>query len=250
MRKCTCLSIALYLICAVICKVSFAQAARGDSSSQQNAFNNAVILYNTSLGNQSPIYNGAEYYYYDPIIKGNAYFMDVNAFTPGAIDYDGVYYTGIPMLYDLYSDEVAVLLYNHFSKFSLRKDKISSFDFLDHHFVNINADTVRGNSGIKSGLYDELYNGKSEVLVRRTKSIQTNTGGTLGAEKYFSPSTDFYFKKNNTFYSVSGQRSLINILKDKKNEIQQYIKANQIRFRSDPEDAMVKIAKYYDHLTN
>lgn len=250
MRKCTCLSIALCLICILVGKNSFAQAAPGDSSSQQNAFNNAVILYNTSLGNQSPIYNGPEYYFYDPTIKGNAYFMDINAFTPGAIYYDGAYYTGVPMLYDLYSDDVAVLLYNHFSKFSLRKDKVRSFDFLGHHFVNIDADTAKGTSGIKSGFYDELYNGKSEVLVKRSKSIQTNTGGTLGAERYFSPSKDLYFKKNNTFYSISSQGSLINILKDKKNEIQQYIKANQIRFRSDPEEAMVKIAMYYDHLTN
>jgi len=250
MIKCTYASVAIYLICTVICKSSFAQAAQGDSSSQQNALNNAIILYHTSLGNQSPLYNGPEYYFYDPTVKGNAYFMDINAFTPGAIYYDGVYYTGVPMLYDLYSDQVAVLLYNHFSKFSLRKDKISSFDFLDHHFVNINADTAKGNSGIKSGFYDELYNGKSEVLVRRTKSIQTNTGGTLGAERYFSPSKDLYLKKNNTFFSISGQRSLMNVLKDKKNAIQQYIKANEIRFRSDPEAAMVKIAAYYDHLTN
>lgn len=250
MRRCTCLSIAIGFICLFTGKSSFAQSAPGDSSSQQNAFNNAVIWYNTSLGNQSPIYNGPEYYSYDPTIKGNAYFMDINAFTPGSINYDGVYYSGVPMLYDLFSDEIAVLLYNHFSKFSVRKDKIRSFDFLGHHFVNINADTARGTSGIRSGFYDELYNGRSEVLVRRSKSIQTNSGGTLGAEKYFSPAKDLYLKKNNTFYNISGQGSLINVLKDKKQQIQQYIKANQIRFRSDPEEAMVKIATYYDHLTN
>jgi len=250
MRKRLCLILAICTFCTALTKKSDAQAASADSSSKQNAFNNAVILYNTSLGNQSPIYNGPEYYYYDPTVKGNAYFMDINAFTAGAIYYDGIYYTGIPMLYDLYSDEVAVLLYNHFSKFSLRKDKITSFDFLGHHFINIDADTTKGVSGIKSGFYDELYNGKSEVLVRRSKSIQTNTGGTLGAERYFSPSRDLYFKKNNVFYSISGQGSLIKVLKDKKNEIQQYIKANQIRFRSDPEEAMVTIAKYYDHITN
>jgi hypothetical protein len=250
MRKCTCLFLLACLIGVIACKTSFAQAAPGDSSSQQNAFNNAVILYATSIGDQSPLYNGPEYFFYDPIIKGNAYFMDVNAFTPGSIYYDGEYYAGVPMLYDLFSDEVAVLLYNHFSKFSLIKYRVKSFDFLGHHFVNINADTLNSASSIKSGYYDELYNGKTEVLVKHSKSVQTNSGGTLGSEKYYSPSRDFYIRKNKAYYSVSSQGSLIDVFKDKKKEIQQYVKASQIKFRRDPEEAMVKIATYYDHLTN
>jgi hypothetical protein len=249
MRKCTCLALLACLISVIACKTSFAQVAPGDSSSQQNAFNNAVILYSTSIGDQSPFYNGPEYFFYDPTIKGNAYFMDMNAFKPGSVYYAGGYYAGVPMLYDLYSDEVAVLLYNHFTKFSLIKQKVKSFDFLDHHFVNINADSLNNGSGIKSGYYDELYNGKTEVLVKRSKSIQTITG-TSTLERYFNPSRDFYIRKNNVYYSVSSQGSLINVFKDKKRELQQYVKANQIKFRRDPEEAMVKVAAYYDHLTN
>jgi hypothetical protein len=176
--------------------------------------------------------------------------MEINAFTPGSVYYDGLYYTGVPMLYDLYSDEVAVLLYNHYSKFSLIKYRVKSFDFLDHHFINIDADTVNKGSGIKSGYYDELYNGKTEVLVKHSKSVQTNTGGITASERYYSPSRNFYIRKNKVYYSVSSQGSLVDIFKDKKKELQQYVKANQIRFRRDPEEAMVKVATYYDHLTN
>ncbi|HWZ15983.1 MAG TPA: hypothetical protein VNW95_12165 [Mucilaginibacter sp.] len=250
MRRYTFLFMLANVICIIACKTSIAQTAPVDSSSQQHAFNNAVILYNTSIGEQSPLYNGPEYFFYDPTTKGNAYFMDVNAFTPGSVYYDGVYYTGVPMLYDLYSDEVAVLLYNHFSKYSLIKYRVKSFDFLDHHFVNIDVDTLSGGSSIKSGYYDELYNGKTEVLVKRSKSVQTNTGGVTASERYYSPSRDFYIRKNKVYYSVSSQGSLLDIFKDKKKELQQYVKANEIRFRRDPEDAMVKVATYYDHLTN
>jgi hypothetical protein len=248
MRKFTLMLMLAGIISVIIIQVSLAQTIPGDST-QKEAFNNAVTLFNASIGEESGLYNGPEYYFYDPTIKGNAYFMDINAFTPGSVYYDRAIYKNVPMLYDLYSDQVAVLLYNHFSKFSLLKERVKSFDFLDHHFVNINADTVNGKSDIKSGFYDELYLGKSEVLVKRSKSIQTNTGGTLGAERYFSPSKDFYFRRNNVYYSISGQGSLLNVLKDKKKELQQYIKANQIKFRSNPEEAMVKIATYYDHLT-
>jgi hypothetical protein len=250
MRKCIYLFLTLYLISTIISSATFAQANPVDSSLQKNAFNNAVTFYYTSLGEQSPIYNGPEYYFYDPTIKGNAYFLNINGFVSGSVYYDGALYNGVPMLYDLYGDKVVVLLYNHYSKFSLIKERVKSFDYLDHHFLNINTDTISNTANMKPGFYDELYKGKLQVLVRRSKDIQTNTSGTLGPENYFNLITKFFLKKNNTYYSVTSQGSLIDILKDRKKELQQYIRANQIKFRKDPDEAMVKIASYYDHLTN
>jgi hypothetical protein len=238
------------LLCIIISQNSLAQSSPVDSSSQQNALNNAVTLYYASLGDQSPLYNGPEYYFYDPLIKGNAYFLDINAFAKGAVYYDGITYSGAPMLYDLCSDKLVLLLYNHFSKFSLIKDKVKSFDFLGHHFVNINADTIANNiSDLKSGYYDELYNGKSEILVKRSKSIQTRTN-TSNVESYFNPSKAYFIMKNKLYYGFTGKKSLLSILKDQRKALQQYIKANQIDFRAEQEEAMVKIASYYDHLTN
>jgi len=244
----------LYLILCIIPvliipKNTFAQISIADSSSQQNGFKNAISVFNKSLGEESPIYNGPEYSFYPPIYKGNAYFMDINSFTSGSIYYDGILFKNVPMLYDLYSDKVVVLLYNHFSKFSLLNDRLKSFDFSGHHFINILADSLEENSNIKPGIYDQLYNGKLQVLVKRTKNIQ-NSPGTTGVESYFNPVTDYFLKKNNVYYRIGGEGSFINVLKDKKKELQQYIKANKIKFRKTPEESMVKLASYYGHLTN
>jgi hypothetical protein len=249
MRKFNLLLVLMVVISIASANFCFAQILPGDSSSQQSALSSAVTLYNTSIGEESGLYNGPEYYSHDPTVKGNAYFMDVNAFASGAVYYDGSYYRGVPMLYDLYDDAVVVLLYNHFTKYSLLKYRVKSFDFLGHHFININTDTIDNKAGLKSGYYDQLYNGKSEILAKRSKSIQTNSAGTMGADRYFSPDNDFYLRKNHIYYKISGQRELLSALQDKKKELQQYIKANQIKFRSNPEEAMVKIATYYDHLT-
>ena len=249
MRKYLTPKMLIVAVSILITRVSFAQTVAADSSSQQNAFRNAVTRYNASIGEESGLYNGPEYYFHDPTVKGNSYFMGTNAFTAGAVYYDGSYYRSVPMIYDLYNDEIAVLLYNHFTKYTLLKYRVKSFDFLDHHFINIDADTIDNKAGLKSGYYDQIYNGKSEVLVKRSKSIQTNGGGTLGADRYFSPDNDYYFRKNHVYYKISRQRELLSVLQDKKKELQQYIKANQIKFRSNPEAAMVKIATYYDHLT-
>ncbi len=249
MKKCIFLYLIICIINILIPNNTLAQVTIGDSSSRQKGFTNALNLFNTTVGEQSSLYNGPEYYFYDPIYKGNAYFMDMNAFTPGTIYYDGTLYKNVPMLYDIYSDKVVVLLYNHFSKFSLLRERVKSFDFLDHHFINIAADSLDNNAVISPGFYDELYKGKVQVLARRAKNIQNNPG-TTNYESYFNPIKSYYLKKNNIYYSVGGEGSFMSVLKDKKKELQQYIRANKIKFRRNPEEAMVKIASYYDHLTN
>ncbi|WP_428328185.1 hypothetical protein [Mucilaginibacter sp.] len=250
MRRPLYLFLTVYLACLCVSQNAQAQIASIDSSSQQNALNNAVGLYNAAIGNQAPIYTGAEYYFYDPHIKGNAYFLENNGFTPGNIYYDRALYKNVSMLYDLNLDQVVVLLPKHISKFSLVKERVKNFDYLGHHFININTDTLSPNTPLKSGFYDQLYNGKTQILVKRSKSIQTSAGGST-IETFFTSSKDYYIKKDNVYYSIgSSQGSILNILKDKKKELRQYIRANDIAYRDNPEEAMVKIATYYDHLTN
>jgi len=236
----------VFPICLIAMKNTSAQTASGDSIAQQKPLNNVVKLFYSSLGKQSPLYNGREYLPPDPSIKGNAFFSDINTFTPGNISYDGLFFTGVPMLYDVLNDKVVVLLYNKFSKLVLLDKLVKDFDFLNHHFINIKADSISDNSVISGGYYDEIYNGKTKVLVKRVKNIQT----TSSAETYFETKRYIFIKKNNIYYSTSSQGSLLDALKDKKKELQQYISANKIKFRKDPEDAMIKIVSYYDHLIN
>ena len=239
-------------VCVIFCvqiSNSFAQNLYvTDSASNYPALSNAVSILNSAIGNGSRLYNGPEYYFYNPLVKGNAYFMDVITFSSGAVYYDGVLYSGVPMLYDIYKDEVVVLLYNHFSKFSLLENKLSSFDFLGHHFINVNADTLVSNQVLRSGIYDQLYSGKSQVLAKRSKDIQTNTSSQT-VESYFNArKTAYFIKIKKLFYTFSSQKSLLEVLKDHKKQLQQFIKSGNLKYRNSPEEVMVKITAYYDQL--
>ncbi len=219
-----------------------------DMNSGQIALNRAILLFNDSRGLISPIYNGPEYYFYSPSIKGNAYFQDVIDFTAGSVYYDGALCTGVPMIYDLNTDKVVVLSFDHFTLFSLIGERVKSFDFLSHHFININTDTIVNNdSGLKSGFYDQVYHGKTEVLVKRLKRIQEIAGNV---ERHFRYASDFYIKKDGRYYKCGNQTNVLEILKDKRKELQQYIRSSRIKFRKNPEEAMVKIVSYYDQLAN
>ncbi|SEM99715.1 hypothetical protein SAMN05192574_102119 [Mucilaginibacter gossypiicola] len=208
----------------------------------------AVANYDTAIGQQSHLYNGPEYEFYDPLIKGNAYVFDNKVFTPGSVSYGAAVYSDIPMLYDLNKDVVVVLLYNRFTKFSLLSERVHEFWLLNHHFIRINTDST-GKAALATGFYDQLYPGqKIEIIVKRAKSIQTATSSNT-VESFFSATKDYYVKKGGFYFSFGGKRGLLDILKDKKKELKQYIKANNIDFDENFERATVNVATYYDQLT-
>jgi hypothetical protein len=231
---------------------SFGQTAQNDSAYLQTTLNQTITSFNKLIGQQSRLYNGHEYQVYDRSIKGNALFpLDAETWELGSVNYDGIIYKDVPMMYDIYKDVVVVLLYNKFSRYSLLNERVHDFTLSDHHFVRIEADSLTNNSsGVTTGFYDQLYGGRIEVLAKRTKTIQNSTNVTASLETYFIEKNEYYIRKGNTYYSVGSQSSFLKVLKDKKNILQQYIRENKIKFKNDPENVMARIASYYDHLVN
>jgi hypothetical protein len=230
---------------------SFGQAALNDSSSVQTA--QIISSFDKAVGQQSRLYDGHEYLPYDPHIKNGALFPYEATATmqPGEVNYDGIVYKNVPMMYDIYKDVVVVQLYNKFSMFTLLSNRVHDFTFVNHHFVRVEADSLNSKSAdLSTGFYDQLYGGKVEALARRIKTIQNSSSTTAFPETYFVPKSEYYIRKGNIYYKVSSQGAVLNVFKDKKNELQQYIKQNKIKYNRDPEDAMAKIASYYDQLTN
>jgi hypothetical protein len=225
------------------------QTVTGDSITQKNAIGHVIENYNTAIGQMSRLYNGPEYEFYDPVIKGNAFFMDITEFRPGSVIYDGFQYTKVPMMYDINKDLLVVLLYNNFSKYSLLNSRVQSFDFLGRHFVYAANDSLNTGSSIGSGFFDQVYGGNIQVLLKWSKSIQSTSTQTTLETFFTTAKKNYYLKKGNSYYSVGSQGSFLNVLKDKKKELQQYIKASKIKFKDNPEQAMYMIAEQYDQLS-
>ncbi|WP_074491224.1 hypothetical protein [Mucilaginibacter polytrichastri] len=226
----------------------YAQKLSPDSTATSYVESYVVNNYNKAIGQQSRLYNGVEYVPYNPLIKSNANFHDLADLRPGTVTFDGYTYSKVPMLYDVYKDLLVVQLYNNFSRYTLAGERVASFDLEGHHFVYIAADTVSNNTTFASGYYDQFYGGKTEAVARYTKTMQNQSSGNE-IETYFTPTKrQFYIKKGEGYYPISSMGDIVNLLKEHKKELQQYIKSNGIDFKRDPEKAMAGIATYYDHL--
>jgi len=226
---------------------SFAQTAAADSVDLKMASAN----FYKAIGQGSRLYNGHEYQSYDFQIKNNALFpYDAKTWAIGEVDYDGVTYQGVPMMYDINKDALVVQLFNHFSMFTLLSERVHDFSFSGHHFIRIDADHIQDDKAdLANGFYDQLYVGKIEILAKRRKTLQ-NSINAATVETFFSETNDYYLKKGLMYYKIGSKGSILKLLKDKKNELQKYLKQNDIRYGDNPEFAMVKIASYYDQITN
>ena len=227
---------------------TLAQTAAADSVDLKMASANFYKV----IGQESRLYNGHEYQPYDRQIKNTALFpYDAKTWAVGEVNYDDVTYRGVSMMYDIYKDAVVVELFNHFSMFTLLSDRVHDFSFSGHHFIRIYADQIPDNRAeLTTGFYDELYAGKLEILAKRRKTIQNSSNTVAAPETFFSETNDYYLKKGDTYYKIGSKGSILKLLKDKKSELQKYLKQNNIHYADNPEFAMAKMASYYDQITN
>lgn len=227
----------------------FAQTTKQDTLKSQGGFNVAENLFNKGIKQQSLLYNGYAYEGHLKSITGSPYFQDTPDFTSGTVVYDGFSHRNIPLKYDIYQDKLISLLANGVSMFSLINEKVSDFYLYQHHFVYINVADTTVNNPLKKGFYDLIYNGKSQILVKRTATVQTTTS-MYGVENFFTQKNAYHLKKDNKYYRISNESSFLKLFKEKKNELKQHLRASNIKFKKNPEQAMIILVTYYESLPN
>jgi hypothetical protein len=231
----------ILLICGLSQHVTAQNA--DDTTLHENALN-AIGVYYQNLGEESPLYNGSEYIEYAYTLQeGHPFFQVVN-FINGNVNVDGMIFHDVPMLYDIVKDQLIIKDFQKVYKINLPADRVQQFFLLGHLFVRINA-----SDQVKTGFYDQLYKGKIALFAKREKKILEKYSNIQISKVVISQNV-YYIKKDGVYYTIKNKSSLFSALKSKKKDVQQYLKANHIKFKREPERAMIMAVKYYDQLTN
>jgi hypothetical protein len=231
----------ILLICILSQHVTAQNA--DDTTLRENALN-AIGVYYQNLGQESPLYNGSQYIEYAYTLQeGNPFFQVAN-FINGNVNLDGMIFRDVPMLYDIVKDQLIIQDFQKVYKINLPADRIQQFLLLGHLFVRLDA-----SDQVKTGFYDQLYKGKIALFAKREKKILEKYSNIQISKVVISQNV-YYIKKDGVYYTVKNKSSLFSVLKSKKKEVQQYLKANDIKFKREPERAMIMAVKYYDQLTN
>ena len=230
----------------VLCSAiqSFAQQLPLDTTFLTSARTNQVKLYNDLIQGQTRLNNGSEYRDYLSHNEEHPYF-GVDDWAYGTIIYDEETYQNVPMFYDLSRDKVISEHSLNGAKLELISEKISLFTLGPHTFVRLAADEAKT---ITSGFHELLYDGKTKVYVRREKSLQQKVESN-DIIFNFDEKNRIYIKKDGVYYPVKTKNSVLEVFNDRKQEIRAFMKKNGRINKNDRENAIAKVAAFYDSET-
>lgn len=194
----------------------------------------------------SHLYNGSEYVDYDVFIKGHQYY-ESDDWEDGSVHYDGTLYRDVPLLYDVVLDELITDNFAGPLRIRLVSQKVRQFSLPGHTFVRIVTDSLP-DTGLRTGFYDQLHSGGVSLLCKRTKIIYEEIeSGRVNKE--FLSKDRYYIFKDGKYHPVKSKRSVLSLYAGHRKEIQKHLRANKVRYRENPETAMILMTRHYDSLT-
>lgn len=232
-------------VCSILCMCCYAHAQQAPSdSAASSGVAAAVQVFHQATGHQSQLYNGRVHIAYPPNMLGSAYYLSKDAQT-GAVEYDHILFRNVPLWYDEVRDKVVVLHFNGVSAFELFSERIGRFWLGSHPFLRIvqeAGDTVHTPA---TGFYEELCTGKLTLLAKR-KKLMVDFIDNMEVKKRIDLKESFFARIDGIYYPVNSQRALLSVMKDKKRDVQQYMKKGGWKFRKGPETYLVKATEYYN----
>ena len=240
MRKC------FLFIAVVYLNNTVAQNVVSDSALRQSAYNNAVHQYFTSIGERALIYEGAEVLAYQLPSDMHPFFI-ASEFSVGSVNANGVQYKDVNLLYDLVNDKLIVRHYNTVLKVEQVSEKVDEFQIQSHNFVKLIPDSV-SQAVITNGFYDELYKGRAVSLYARRQKVPEEQIKDMQVVLRFNERNRYFIKKDGQYIPVSDRKSVMRVMSDRKKEMDDFLRRNKIKFKRQPEEAMVRMTAYYDSL--
>jgi len=220
-----------------------AQSIPEDSTLFQTAISNTYSIYYRQLGDQSPFFNGSHYANIGFTFRmGSPYFLS-DHFSRGSVVYDGILFDSLSLLYE----DLRQLLVAKNESYLLQfvSQRITSFTVAGHAFVRLVADSSHKGIG-KTGFYEIIYAGQSQVLKETDKNIVEVPSANEGMLRDINGVDNYYVKIANEYMRVRSGSDLPKIFHAHQKEVQRFIKKNKLNFRRNKEDTIVQAAIFND----
>ncbi len=209
----------------------------------------AQAQYNQSFYGHPQLFNGPEYVDYSRKYHqrtGHAYYPTAQP-QAGSVYYNGHYFAGIPLLYDVVLDQVVLSPPNSPLTLRLLNENVGYFTIGDKRFVRLVADSAAGKV-LRTGFYELLLDGPVQVLARRAKRLQEHVALRV-VDAEFTTIDRLLLKKAGRYYPVRSKAALMHLFADRAKEVQEYAKSQQLSFnKAQLEASAVQLAQHYASL--
>ncbi|MCK8493029.1 hypothetical protein [Spirosoma oryzicola] len=209
------------------------------------AQNQAVHAYENALIDRSHLYNGHEYIQHDYRVKVHPFFA-TDSLQSGSITYNGIAYHDVLMLYDVVRDELAIKMPETIFRIRPHSQQISTFSFGPYQFARIVGDSA---AGVRTGFYQVLHGGRIQVLAKRIKTVHEDISGGFYKANYLVKDR-YFIVKDGVYHEVKKKRSVLALFPGQTAPLKKYLRANQIKFNEQREQAITAIVQQYETLTH
>ena len=220
------------------------QTSITDTAIYRDAINNVIQLYADSLRENLRLYSGTEFTGGYRRSAGHPFF-EFEEPQHGDVSYEGIRYPGVLLAYDLTRDELIFI--NHLKNLNVKliKQKVDSFTILGHAFVHL-RDESNWVHQPHEGFYEVLYEGTVSVFAKRKKTLRESAKAEEPSR--FLQSDAYYVRKGNAYYLIENKRSLLNACSDRRADIAKFMQKENLSFKNNPEQTIIKVIDHYTQL--
>ncbi|MCH6234561.1 hypothetical protein [Cognataquiflexum rubidum] len=224
-----------FFLALSVCTVSILQAQT--SKELENAYTSNIPLH-------QEIVSGG--YYVDPPqdIEGSPYFKSKN-FEYGSLTINGLTYENVPLLYNIFSDEVVTFHPVHKQKTLIKTEKIDGFILPDKiRFIRIKQNPEYSHHG--KGFYELVEEGEeANLLCKHFKTTKAKREMTQYSSIFLEKS-DFLIQKGDQIIQVKNKGQAIDFLSLEKKQINRSAKEKALNYRNNRKDYLSFLVEFYN----
>jgi hypothetical protein len=214
------------------------------TDSSTSSYGRVKEIYFKTLGPELNLFNGVLYegYIQHQNDEGQPYYGS-DLWVEGAVDYDGVLYEGVSMLYDLVVDKL--IIDHNFSavKLELISEKLNSFALNNHYFVHLTSSMA--NNTPEDGFYERLFDGRFKAYAKWHKK-KIDVIESAAVQVRYEDQNRFYIFNGKEYIQVRSKSSILSVLKDKKQVLSKFIRKNNLKFGANCGESLPKVLAHYE----
>lgn len=166
------------------------------------------------------LYSGAAYVPYSPIGEEHPYFLRNELFF-GKVKLDGVWYTDVPLKFDVANSVVLVPYYFGGTPIALVNSFVDAFIIEGHQFIHIRTQPIP--EAPSPGFYELIHDGPISLYVEHRKTFSESVVD-LEIKRSFSEETRHFIVVNGQQRTVSSRRGLMRLLPEHKAALRAYLR--------------------------
>lgn len=206
----------------------------------------AISQYNQFLVPEKSLYTGRQYLDYRNVLyEGHHPFFRWPDFQQATIMYDGYLYEDQPVQYDIFKNVLVTWDAGHRYLIQLLNEKLDWFTINGIRFEHLRPSA--GKSAIEDGFYRPLYEGQTKVLKLEQKRVVQEIDIKKVLRK-IEETPRYFVLSDNVYYEITGKSSLLKAFRKRDNEINQFIRKNNLDIQGDKDNALPAVAAQYDQL--